>query len=130
MKKLALACAAVLAVVALLAACGGGGSATTVASCSPSGTHLAISAQSFRFETNCLAAPAHQPFTITLHNNDPGQEHNVSIYTDASATRPLFQGKLSQGPAAITYDVHPLAPGRYYFRCDVHPQMNGTFIVK
>jgi len=23
-----------------------------------------------------------------------------------------------------------LPAGRYYFRCDVHPQMNGTFNVK
>src|SRR6266536_370643 len=99
MKKLALTCAAGAAV--LLSACGGGGSKTIVTNCSPSGTRLTISARSFTFDTTCLAAPANQPFTITLHNDDPGQEHNVAIYTDSSATRALFQGKLTQGPSAI-----------------------------
>jgi plastocyanin len=26
----------------------------------------------------------------------------------------------------VMYDVPALDPGTYFFRCDVHPQMNGT----
>jgi plastocyanin len=128
MRKLALPCLAAGAL--LLAACGGGGSATTVANCSPHGPNLTITAKNFAFDTTCLAASAGGAFTIQLHNDDSGQSHNVSIYTDSSASKALFQGKLVVGPAAMTYDVTALPAGRYFFRCDVHPQMNGAFIVK
>jgi hypothetical protein len=50
----------------------------------------------------------------------------VAIYTDDSATESLFVGDLVDGPKTVTYDVPALDPGSYYFRCDVHPQMNGT----
>ena len=130
MKKLVLLCLALGAL--LLAACGGGGGGTTsvVTNCSPSGPHLSVTAKNIQFDTTCLAAPAGLPFTIAFHNQDSGTTHNVAIYTDASVTKALFQGKLVAGVATETYDVPALPAGRYYFRCDVHPQMNGTFNVK
>jgi plastocyanin len=131
MRTLRLATAAgATAAALLLAACGGGGGKTTVTNCAPSGSKLRVSAHNFEFDTTCLAAPANKPFTITLRNEDSGQTHNVAIYTDSSAADVLFQGKLIQGVATGTYDVKALPPGRYFFRCDVHPQMNGTFNVK
>ena len=42
----------------------------------------------------------------------------------------LFKGDLLSGPATTTYKVDALPAGTYFFRCDVHPQMNGTFVVK
>jgi plastocyanin len=30
----------------------------------------------------------------------------------------------------VTYSVNPLPAGTYYFHCDVHPGMNGTFKVQ
>ena len=82
------------------------------------------------FDTDCLAAPAGRPFTIAFDNMDPGVPHNVSIYTDSSATTALFTGDLVTGPKAVTYDVGALKPGTYHFRCDVHPRtMFGTFVV-
>jgi len=129
-RRAFLASVAVAVAAAVLAACGGGGSKATVTNCAPSGPKLDVSAQNFQFDTTCLAAPANRPFTITLHNDDAGQLHNVAIYTDSSVTTPLFQGKLIQGVGTGTYDVKALTPGRYFFRCDVHPQMNGTFNVK
>ncbi len=122
MRRAFLASVAVAVAAVVLAACGGGGSKATVTNCRPSGPKLDVSAQNFQFDTTCLAAPANRPFTITLHN--------VAIYTDSSVTTPLFQGKLIQGVGTGTYDVKALTPGRYFFRCDVHPQMNGTFNVK
>ena len=89
-----------------------------------------IWAMNFQFDTTCLAAPVHGPFTITFHNDDGTTSHNVSIYTDSSAGQALYQGKIVVGTATVTYDVHALPAGRYFFRCDVHPQMNGTFIVR
>jgi nitrite reductase (NO-forming) len=107
------------------------GGSTTSAGCAPSGTQLAISAQNVAFSTNCLAAPAGKPFTITFGNKDPGVPHNVSIYTDASAATALFTGDLVNGPGKKVYKVPALRPGTYVFRCDVHPTtMTGTFVVK
>jgi len=101
------------------------------APCAPNGTVLKIAAQNVAFDTDCLAAPAGTPFTIQFNNLDPGIPHNVSIYTDASATTALFKGDLVTGPDKTTYKVDALDPGTYFFRCDVHPPtMFGTFVVR
>ena len=103
----------------------------TAASCSPHGTVLTETAQSTAFSASCLAAPANKAFTIEFMNMDPGIPHNISIFTDSSASKALFTGKLVSGPANFTYHVGALRPGTYFFRCDVHPtQMNGTLVVK
>jgi plastocyanin len=114
-----------------LAACGGGGGGGGGGSetCSPSGTSLQITAQNNQFDKSCLAAPAGQSFTVTLDNKDT-EQHNVAIYTDSSANQNLFRGELDTGPKTTTYNVNALDAGTYFFRCDVHPSMNGTFIVK
>jgi nitrite reductase (NO-forming) len=96
------------------------------AACKPSGTALQIMAMLSKFDTGCLAVPAGKPFTITMANHDAGVPHNLAIYTDETASKPLFQGKLITGPASITDHVSPLPAGRYFFRCDVHPQMKGA----
>jgi nitrite reductase (NO-forming) len=107
------------------------GSGGGTAACAPTGAHLKISAMNAAFDTDCLAAPAGQPFTIVFDNMDPGIPHNVSIYTDSSASTNLFKGDLVTGPKTVTYKVSALKPGTYYFRCDVHPTtMFGTFVVK
>jgi plastocyanin len=114
-----------------LAACGGGGGdgGGPNATCSPSGTSLSISAKNLQFDTDCLAAPAGQPFTISFDNQDPGTPHDVSIYSDPGMSQELFKGSVFNGVKTETYHVHPLQPGTYHFRCDVHPAMKGTFIV-
>jgi plastocyanin len=96
--------------------------------CEPSGTELSITASGIAFDTPCLAAPAGQPFTIQFDNQDAGTPHNVGIYS-AEGGEELFKGDLITGPATATYDVPALDPGQFYFQCDVHPNMNGTFVV-
>jgi copper-containing nitrite reductase len=106
-------------------------SAPTTASCTPSGTALKLVAHNVAFDTSCLAAPAGKPFTIAFDNQDPGVPHNVSIYTDDTATKPLFTGEMVTGPKKVTYKVDALPAGTYFFRCDVHPTtMTGTFVVQ
>jgi plastocyanin len=41
----------------------------------------------------------------------------------------VFTGDLVTGVADTTYQVPALDAGTYRFQCDVHPTMNGTFIV-
>ena len=99
--------------------------------CQPEGTELAISAQNLTFDTDCLAAPAGDAFSIEFTNNDAGIPHNVTIYSDSSATTRLGGSEgiadTITGPATTTYQVEPLDPGVFYFRCDVHPTMEGEF---
>ena len=101
-----------------------------VATCEPDGTTLEVTASGTSFDTDCLAAPADEPFEILFNNQDQGLPHNVAIYTDSSAAEVLFQGETFAGPDEQTYQVDPLQAGDFFFRCDVHPtQMTGTFVV-
>lgn len=99
------------------------------AACSPNGTQLSISAFDGKFDKKCLAAPANQPFTIDFKNLDRGIPHNVAIYQDQSAQKMFFKGDLVDGPGEANYSVPALPAGQWFFRCDPHPDMNGTFIV-
>jgi hypothetical protein len=105
----------------------GFGSATEAA-CPPSAGDVvsicAVNDQSFVRAR--VRAPANRPFEISFANRDDGTPHNVAIYTDESATEKWFSGDLVEGPATVTYHVPALEEGAYFFRCDVHPQMNGT----
>jgi len=92
-----------------------------------------IVAKGIAFDTNCIEVPVNKPFTISFDNQDDvtavGQ-HNVAIYPSSTDLgNPLFQGELVSGPATATYDVPALQAGEFFFRCDVHPTMNGTFRV-
>ena len=98
------------------------------ASCSPNGTALSLTAFDFKFDKDCLAAPADQALTIDFKNLDRGIPHNVAIYKDSTAQEPLFAGDLVDGPGKTTYSVPALTAGAFFFRCDPHPEMNGTFI--
>ena len=90
---------------------GMGGATSGAAACEPSGTKLSIAAQSSAFSTDCLAAPAGKAFTIAFDNRDADVPHNVSIYTDDSASTGLFTGDLISGPKKIIYGVPALKPG-------------------
>ena len=100
------------------------------ATCSPNGTALSITASDNKFDKDCLAAPPNQPFTIAFDNEDRGIPHNVSIYQDDTASKAFFKGEVIEGPNKTTYNVPALPEGRYFFRCDPHPEfMYGAFIV-
>jgi len=108
----------------------GGGlpaSGSTGAECAPSGATLSVVARNLSFGVKCLATPAGQAFTINFDNED-GAPHNVAIYTDKSRSKSLFVGDRVDGPKKVTYQVPAITAGTYYFVCDFHTFMNGTFI--
>ena len=101
--------------------------------CSPSGTALSITASGTKFDKDCLAAPAGQPFTLAFDNKDAGRNHNIVILRSHTDTgQPLFRPPaLIAGPKLENFTVPALPAGTYAFHCEVHPsQMSGTFIVK
>lgn len=107
---------------------GGGGGPTGPPPCEPEGSELAIAANNLAFDTDCLAAPAGEAFTIEFENQE-AVPHNVAIY-EAEGGAAFFQGDIVTGPDTITYEPDPIdEEGNLYFQCDVHPTMNGTFVV-
>jgi plastocyanin len=122
-----LSTALIMTAIIALAGCSAASSAGTVApSIHPDA--LTISAKDLKFSTSALSAPAGKPFQIAFDNQEAAP-HNVAIYRDSSATQKIFGSDPFSGPAVVRYDVPPLAPGSYFFRCDVHPAMSGQLTV-
>jgi plastocyanin len=98
----------------------------TPADCSPSG-EIEVEAEDISFDTDCVAASAGVPFEMEFKNRDSGIPHNFAIYTEEGGDA-LFQGRVITGAADATYQVDAIDAGQYYFQCDIHPSMNGTFV--
>lgn len=94
------------------------------------GGGLTVVAENTAFDTDEVRLPADTPTTLTLDNRDTAP-HNLSIYQDDTASgEPLFTFEPFPGPATQTFDVPSIPEGQYYFRCDVHPTMEGTVVVE
>lgn len=113
-------------ILVLLSACSGGGSAASASV--PADADLVVTAEGTAFDTSTLVLAAGEETTIFFRNLD-GQPHNVAIYTDESASEPLWVGQTITDEA-ITETIPPLEAGEYFFRCDLHPSMNGTVVVE
>ncbi|NLA39202.1 MAG: hypothetical protein GX882_07460 [Methanomicrobiales archaeon] len=94
-------------------------------------TAIELIAENVVFDTDTITVPAGANVTVNFENRDTGIPHNLAVYTDSSASQSIFEGEIITGPATITYNfTAPDEPGTYFFRCDVHPFMNGRFIVE
>lgn len=82
------------------------------------------------FEQKDVLVVANVPLKLEFDNKQAGVLHNVGIYDSPAKAKEIFPGERITGPAKIIYDVPPLAPGGYYFQCDVHPNMNGSLTAK
>jgi plastocyanin len=95
----------------------------------PSGT-VPITAEGVAFDTDEITVKAGEEVTIEFTNND-SVDHNVAVYETPDADQEIFSGETFSGPDTKTYPPFPAPdPGTYYFHCDVHPTMNGDFIVE
>lgn len=102
-----------------------------VAAVQPFGTpDLSIEAKSVTFSTDAITVAAGRPLQLRLDNQDAGILHNVAIYRDSTVTAVIQRGALFDGPTTRDYRFDAFEAGSYYFRCDLHPSMNGTFIAQ
>ena len=88
---------------------------------------VTITASGLVFDATTIEATAGEDFTITLVNNDSAP-HNISIYTEEGGEN-LVLGDTAEAGQTVTTDVSALEPGTYYFRCDIHPEMEGDVVV-
>ena len=103
---------------------------TTPAS-TPSPVTVNLIAKNFAFSPSTITVAAGAAVTINFDNHDAGIPHNFALYTNSSASTPLFVGQTVTGPMKVTYAfTAPATPGTYFFRCDVHPAMTGSFVVQ
>ena len=130
---------AVFTLAIVLVACSGGGSdGTADASGDAAGGTVAvtdgdvvITADDLVFDASTIQAPAGEEFTITFTNAE-SVPHNVAVYSEADGGGDeIVIGEIITGPDVTTQVVVPaLEAGTYYFRCDVHPEMEGTIVVE
>jgi plastocyanin len=123
----ALAIALALSTALLLGACGGGG---VQAPATPVTEATIRAIRTIRLDRSALTVAAGREVRITFVNEDTGIAHNFAIYRDSAFRGKLYETEIRAPPYQATLTVR-LAPGRYYFRCDVHPtQMKGTLAAR
>lgn len=105
-----------------------GCSAGSNPSVDPATADVTLVSRDTAFDQETITISAGSAWTLQLVNED-GAPHNVAIYTDDSAGESHFVGETISS-TAIVYQVPALEPGTYFFRCDVHPEMNGTLVVE
>jgi plastocyanin len=125
----ALTSLALLALIGGSAACGGGGTGGSDEAAATPSADLHLTARGLKFDHKTLVAIANTQISVTLDNKD-GIDHNFAVYTDKSGKDIIFRGDVFSDRKAKTYTFKAPGPGTYFFRCDVHPDMNGTFVVE
>jgi cbb3-type cytochrome oxidase subunit 1/plastocyanin len=89
---------------------------------------ISLVAQNIAFDKDRIEAPAGVVVSIDFENKD-SVDHNFALYQDEQMKTPIFQGTIiSKGSTTYTFTT-PSQPGSYFFFCDVHPIMKGTFQV-
>jgi plastocyanin len=123
--RIVLSLASVL--LSLVAIACGPAAGGTGPSASPTEADVTITANQLAFDTATVSLEAGEARTIRLVNLE-SLPHNVAIYVDGSASQSLFVGELIN-MGEIVYQLPPLEPGTYFFRCDLHPEMKGSLVV-
>jgi hypothetical protein len=83
---------------------------------------VAISVKDHRFQPSQISAPANRPISIKVKNLDtaPMEFESASLRVE----------KVIAAGSEGTVNVRPLAPGRYEFFDDFHPETRGTLVVQ
>ena len=90
---------------------------------------LEVQADQVQFNVTELQFEADHDAVIDFDNEDT-VPHNIAIYRDANfAGLAVFQGAVITGNSKIEYKFKAPPAGLYYFRCDIHPLMQGKVTV-
>ncbi len=98
--------------------------------CVPEDAVLVV-ARNLEFEQRVIELPAEGDVSILFINEDAGIPHNVAIYPEDNSgepilSSPIFVGATFNGVDQQVYTFQaPAETGTYYYRCDVHPAMQG-----
>lgn len=88
-----------------------------------------LAARDIKFDKAEIDLPATSQAEIDFQNEDK-VPHNVAIYDNPDFNgRATFQGAVIVGPKSIKYKLEAPKAGTYYFRCDIHPAMQGKVVV-
>ncbi len=93
-----------------------------------------IVALNLEFEQRFIQLPAEGEVSILFINEDAGIPHNVALYPEDDSgapilSTPFFQGATFNGVDQEVYTFQaPAQPGTFFYRCDVHPQMQGEAV--
>lgn len=92
-----------------------------------------IVAKGLQFDVQEITVAAGRPAVFRFDNQDAGVGHRFAVYTDERAAQrgaaPLFASRLIGGPAAESFEFVIEKAGRYFVRCEVHPEsMKGVLI--
>jgi plastocyanin len=90
---------------------------------------IELSTANLEFSTDELTLPAETETTVTLANEDVAP-HNLSIYENDTLGESFFEGSNVEPGNTIDYEIPALEAGAYYFRCDLHPTMEGRVTVE
>jgi plastocyanin len=118
---------ALVGLIFVITACGSP-SAGMNPSLDPVDADVTVIARDMAFDQETITIPAGSPWSLLLVNEEAAP-HNVAIYTDESARESVFVGDLISS-TTVVYQVPAIEPGAYFFRCDLHPEMNGTILVE
>ena len=82
------------------------------------------------FDKDCVVVPANKDVKLT-YTNEGGELHNVAVTPSANELGTVL-GKSGDpiGSGTQTGTVKAQPPGSYYYYCQVHPAMNGTWKVQ
>jgi plastocyanin len=86
---------------------------------------VSISAQTLAFDKKDLTIPADKEFKLMMDNKE-AIPHNVAILKSQGSAEVLFREAPVAGPKKQEWSVKAIPAGKYFFQCDVHPNMNGT----
>ena len=90
------------------------------------GGTLTIAAVNVLFDKESLSATA-GPITIVFTNQDTAVAHNIQFFAGSTS---IGMTEINTGPATDSLSLGTLAPGSYFYKCDVHPTtMNGSLTV-
>ena len=76
---------------------------------------LDIVASGIAWDTTCLVAPAGEPFTVTVDNQDDGIPHNFDLLAEEGGDQ-IAATEVAPGPITESLDVDPLDPGDVLLR--------------